>query len=274
MRAIIDGTETPDDQAVISVYDWGLVRGFGAFEVIRAYRGRPFRLGAHLDRLERSLAALGMAEPDRPSLEEWCNRAAEAGGNCLVRVIMTWGSRDPRYPAPPRTIVTWEDLAEPSDGRLALLPMTAPWHPASAEAGFPGVKWLSYAPNMLSTDIAQRAGYDDALLVSGDGWVLEGPTFTVAWIMEGALETPGMEMGILASITRDVLREIAARLELPVREDRFRLDRLEAADEVIALSTSKEVAPVVRLGQADLRTGPMAARFLATYREIVSEELD
>jgi branched-subunit amino acid aminotransferase/4-amino-4-deoxychorismate lyase len=272
MRAIIDGVESEASAAVVSVFDWGLQRGFGAFEVIRSYGGRLFRAGGHLDRLERSLEALHLPVPRRPLLEQWAARMAAAGGDCAVRVIVTGGGRDPLHEAPARTVVTWEPLPTVPES-LRLVEMTASWHPGTDRATFHGIKWLSYAPNMAATDAARRDGYDDALLLTTAGDVLEGPTFTLAWVADGAVETPGMEMGILASITREVLLESCSRLGLEVRQGRYPLDRLLEADEAMALSTTKEVTPIAAVGDRLLRRGDVAGRLGEVHRQIVAEEL-
>jgi len=260
------------EDAAVSAFDWGLQRGFGAFEVIRSYGGRLFRGDGHIDRLERSLEALHIVSPARSDLERWSARMAEIGGDCAVRVIVTGGGRDPLFETPPRTVVSWEPLPGLPE-RLRLMEMTASWHPGTDQATFHGIKWLSYAPNMAATDAARREGFDDALLLTAGGDVLEGPTFTVAWVADGALETPGMEMGILASITREVLLESCARLGLEVRQGRFPLPRLLGADEGMALSTTKEVTPIVEVGGHRLAVGRVAGKLAAVHREIVAEEL-
>ncbi|MFQ5947276.1 MAG: aminotransferase class IV [Acidimicrobiia bacterium] len=271
MRVLIDGIAVPEGEAGVSALDWGLQRGFGAFEVIRAYGGRPFRVGPHLGRLQRSLAALEIPMPDRDRLEEWVAQVAASGGDCQVRVMVTGGGRDPLLDVPSRTVVLWEPVPEfPQPFRL--LPMAAPWHPAGIPWALSGVKWLSYAANMASTDAAKRAGFDDALLLSSDGLVLEGPTFTVAWISGGTIETPSLELGLLASITRDVLMECAARLEIPSAHGVFPLERLLTADEVLALSTVKEVTPVGAVGDTTFDPGPITAKLGGVFHDIVVEE--
>ena len=272
MRVLIDGVEVPEAEAGVSVFDWGLQRGFGCFEVVRAYHGVPFRLEAHLDRLAGSAAALGLEPPPRPSLEEWVRAVSRAGGDCQVRVLLTGGSRDLLVACAGRTIVLWEPLAEAPEA-LRLLPVEAPWHPATDRSPFYAVKWLSYAANMASGDLARRRGFDDALLIGPEGVVLEGPTFSVAWVVGGCLETPALSLGILPSITRAVLLEEAApRLGLPAAEGAFPVDRLRGADEVLALSTVKEVAPVAFLGGDALRRGPWCERLAGAFREIVAAE--
>jgi 4-amino-4-deoxychorismate lyase len=272
VRVLIDGIEVPEAEAGVSVFDWGLQRGFGCFEVIRAYHGVPFRAGAHLDRLAGSAAALEIALPPRAALEEWVRAVSRAGGDCQVRVLITGGGRDPLVAAPARAIVLWEPLA-PAPESLRLLPMEAPWHPGTDRSAFYAVKWLSYAANMASGDHARRRGYDDALLLTPDRLVLEGPTFSVAWITGGHLETPTLSLGILPSITRSVLLgEAAPRLGLPVVEGMFPLARMLEADEALALSTVKEVAPVAALGEHPLRRGEVCADLAAAFGEIVAAE--
>lgn len=271
MRALINGTAVSDDDATISVYDWGVLRGFGVFEVIRSYGGTPFRLAQHLDRLERSATAISIDLPPRADLEAWVRDCSEAGADCQVRVVVTGGSRDPLTPSDPRTIVLWEQSPEVPD-RLRVLPMKALWHPATDTGSFSGVKWTSYAPNMASTDKAAVAGFHDALLLTGDSTVLEGPTFTVAWISEGRLETPTLELGILASISRDVMIESAGRLGIEVKQGFFPLERLLEADEVFALSTVKEVTPIERIGEHATPVGPLGDSLAREFRSIVEAE--
>jgi branched-subunit amino acid aminotransferase/4-amino-4-deoxychorismate lyase len=271
VRVIIDGVPAEDQAASISVFDWAVIRGFGVFEVVRSYEGSLFRCGAHLDRLERSAAALELPSFDRDAVEADMRRVGSEEGDGLVRVVLTGGGRDKHVDAPPRTIIVWEPLPETSS-TVRVIPMLAPWHPGTDAGGFAGVKWISYAPNMASTDRAKRAGFDDALLVTLDGAVLEGPTFCVAWVSEGRLETPSLDLGILPSITRDVLLECAARLDIDVKQGHYPLDRLLRSDEAMALSTIKQVTPVELVGETELPIGPMSGQLAKVFDEIVDEE--
>jgi len=240
---------------------------------VRAYHGSPFRLGAHLDRLAGSAAALEIEVPPRAALEEWVRAVSRAGGDCQVRILLTGGGRDPLVGAAGRAVVLWEPLS-PAPDALRLLPLEAPWHPATDRSPFYAVKWLSYAANMASGDRARAQGYDDALLITSDGLVLEGPTFSVAWVTGEHLETPALGLGILPSITRAVLLgEAAPRLGLPVVEGVFPLSRMLEADEAMALSTVKEVAPVVAVGDHAVPRGPTSGTLAGAFREIVVAEI-
>ena len=127
---------------------------------------------------------------------------------------------------------------------------------------------------MASTDKAQRVGFDDALLLTADSVILEGPTFCVAWMSEGRLETPSLQLGILASITRDVLLESARRLDVEVKQGFFPLERLLGADEALGLSTTKEVTPIEKVGEHEIPVGPFGKSLAEELRSIVTAETD
>ncbi|MCP5118607.1 MAG: hypothetical protein GY953_47955, partial [bacterium] len=131
MRVLIDGELVSDTEATISVFDWGIIRGFGCFEVIRSYEGNAFRVERHLDRMENSAQALGIPLPDRSALADWIRTQAKAGGDCLVRAYTTAGSPDSLFETPGRTVVMWEELPDVPDA-LRVAVKLAPWHAAGA----------------------------------------------------------------------------------------------------------------------------------------------
>ncbi|CAN5830246.1 aminodeoxychorismate lyase [soil metagenome] len=244
-QVLIDG-ECSD---VISVTDSTVVRGDGCFEAIRSYAGVCFRVSDHLDRLERSAAALHLEAPPRRRLEQWVADMGAAGGDCIVRIVITRGGALPGAAGPGRCIVITHPVPERADSlRLAVVP--APWHPAGRSWGLAGVKTTSYAPHMAASRQAVECGFDDALLVSDIGIVLEGPTFTVGWCRSGRVYTPSLSLGILASVTRRVVMEITE-----VAEVEEGLDDVGEADEVFAMSTVKEVVPVVAVGEMTFPPG-------------------
>ncbi len=272
MRVIIDGRSVDPQEASVSIFDWGLLRGDGIFEVIRSYGGNPFAVGAHLDRLLRSARMLHLELPDRESIAHWVRRVAADGGDCVVRVVVTRGGYDHEVTAPSRVLVMWETVPEFPDA-LAVRPTAAPWHSGGIPWELMGAKTLSYAPNMSAWRVAREEGFDDALLIDRDGHVLEGPTFTIGWVTGGAVETPSLDLGILASITRKVVVEEARRLGLEVREGRFYLDRVLGAEEVFALSTVKEVKPVGLVGDTSFDPGPITKDLSAAFTIRVGTEL-
>jgi branched-chain amino acid aminotransferase len=115
-----------------------------------------------------------------------------------------------------------------------------------------GVKSLSYAANMQASRLAVARGADEALLVRPDGIVLEAPTSTIFWVTaDGRLQTPSLDVGILASITRDRLVR-----ELDVEEGSFKLDDLDGASEAFLASTVREVQAISAVNETELAECP------------------
>jgi branched-chain amino acid aminotransferase len=268
---LIDGEAVAPDAAAVSVFDIALQRGFGCFEALRAYQGAAFRQWAHLDRLERSAAALGLPLPPREDLDAWVtDRAAE--GDAVIRVVVTGGTDSHASGEGSRVIVFAEPMPDVAP-EMTLLPVAAPWHPDGEVSELTGAKTLSYGPNFAARLAAIEAGFDDALLVGRSGRVLEGPTYSIAWVRDGVVETPSLDLGILASVTRAAVVEVAHRLGFEVREGRFPLARVGEAAEVMVLSTVKEVTPVVRVGETVVARGPVVARLQEGFTALVRQEL-
>jgi branched-subunit amino acid aminotransferase/4-amino-4-deoxychorismate lyase len=246
---LVDGALFEPSQAKIPVLDIGMQRGFGCFEALRSYSGRPFRSGAHLERLAASARKLGIPGPDPDVLAGWIADRSAAGGDCVVRVYLT-GGLDPARPGQGSTVVVYAEPLSEDAGPVRLLPLDAPWHADGAASELTGAKTLSYGPNLAASLAAQRAGYDDALLIGRSGSVLEGPTYGVAWVSDGVLETP-----------------------IPVSKGRFPLQRMLAADEALALSTVKEIMPVGVVGDRHWEPGPVTARLGEAFNDLVAAEL-
>jgi branched-subunit amino acid aminotransferase/4-amino-4-deoxychorismate lyase len=253
----------------VPVTDSSVLRGDGCFEVLKAYNGVPFALDAHLDRLERSAASLRIDLPSRSDLASWIETVSRECPECAVRVVVTRGSALPDEPGASLVIV----YAHPwtgSRGPARLLPVVAPWHAAGVEWDLSGAKVLSYAPNLSASRRATNEGFDDALLLTVDTLMLEGPTFCVAWVVDGALETPSLDLGILDSITRRIVLEDADRLGVPVIEGRWPIERLNQATEVMAMSTIREIQPVSAVGDMPFGEGPITSDLARAFAQRLS----
>lgn len=256
---LVDGEPSED----IPVSDSVVQRGDGVFEALRTAEGRPFALEEHLDRLERSAAAMQLAPVDRKRLRSWVLQVAEPEGHALVRILVTRGDNG----GGGRTVVLSQALPEVPEP-FTVLPHRAPWHPAGRPWELAGVKTLSYAPNLAASRAAHGAGYSDALLLSDDDTILEGPTFCIGWLVDGYFETPSLDLGILASITRAQAIELAGSLGVGVVEGRFGVDRLEKATDVIAMSTVKQVTTVVRCGNLEPATTEFTPRLRQAFADL------
>jgi branched-chain amino acid aminotransferase len=253
----VDGNILPTIEARIPASDDGLLRGDGVFEVIRLYAGRPFALDEHLDRLERSAAAIELPVEREPFEEEIAALLSEFGEHeAQLRLVVTRGGR--------RLAFTENLPARGETIRLA----TVTYSPSVI---LNGVKSLSYAANMEATRIAQGKDADEAILVRPDGIVLEAPTSTIFWVSDGGvLLTPALDVGILQSITRDrIVRE------LQVEEGAFQLEDLHGTHEAFLASTVREVQPVSAIDGRKLPAcpGERTSEAIGAFGSVLSREL-
>ena len=258
--ASLDGTIAPAEETRVPATDEGLLRGDGVFEVVRVYYGRPFALAEHLDRMERSAANLRLGYPvPRSELEREAPGLLEARGgpsfDGLLRIVLTRGGgrlllTEPLPPSPER----------PRLGFVTYAPTRV----------LDGIKSLSYAGNMLASRLARERGFDEALLVTPHGRVLEAPTSTIFWAGDdGVLRTPPLDDHILASIKRARVMRL-----VEVREEKHTTDELLAATEAVLCSTTREVQPVAAVEERELgEPGERTREAAAALREQIRVEL-
>ncbi|WP_459616145.1 D-amino acid aminotransferase [Bordetella sp. 2513F-2] len=261
------------DEAKVSVLDRGFIFGDGIYEVVPVYRGKPFRMAEHLDRLDRSLAALRIAQPfDRKGWESVVTQLIEraATPTCIVYLQVTRGvaKRDHAFPA----------VAVPP----TVFGMTSAFNPPSAAQrdqgivaiSIPDERWLhceiksvSLLGNVLARQQAVDAGADEVLQFR-DGWLTEGSSSNVWVVSGGKLLAPPKNNLILEGIRYGLMGELAEEAGIAFEARRISQEEVGAADEIMVSSATKELLPVVRLDGRPVgegRPGPVYARLRAGY---------
>jgi branched-chain amino acid aminotransferase len=256
MLSILDGTVMDAADAQISILDDGLLRGDGVFEVVKIIEGRPFALEEHLDRMTRSAASLRLPF-DADTVRADAETLLEAGGanDAALRLVVTRGGRRIGVLHPPKTFEPTISLATITYSPTRLLD---------------GVKSLSYGANMLATRVAVEAGAEEALLVSPHGRVLEGPTTSFFYVLDGKLCTPPLSDRILDSISRRVLMQVTDATERVTT-----LDDLGSISEAFLASSLREVHPISSIdGQAlPAAPGPVSEDAATRVREHIEAAL-
>jgi branched-chain amino acid aminotransferase len=240
--ACLDGQIAPSEETFVPATDEGLLRGDGVFEVIRVYDGVPFALDAHLARIENSAANLRLPLPATEVLHDDAHALLARRGETfdgIIRIVITRGGR--------RLLMTEPLPAQSGADSITLGVVTY-----SPTRVLDGIKSLSYGGNMLASRLAREQGFDEALLVTPHGRVLEAPTSSLFWVdTSGTVCTPPLDEHILASITRDRVLRL-----LDVEERPATLDDVYAGSEAFLASTTREVQAVSAIADHEFGGAP------------------
>ena len=274
--AFIDGAYVPIAEAKIPILDWGFTRSDVTYDVVHVWKGRFFRLEDHLNRFERSAAAMHLTLPhSREGLREVLGECVRLSGlreayvemGC-TRGVPPPGARDPRlcsnrffaYAVP----FIWVATEEQRQRGLHLIVSTVQRIPP--ESVDPTVKNFHWGDLMRGLYDAYARGGETVVLGDGAGNVTEGPGFNVFVVQDGHVSTPAR--GVLEGITRMSAIELCRELGLPLELGTVPAEALRAADEVFLTSTAGGILPVTRVdGHAlgDGRPGPLTTRLRDLY---------
>jgi branched-chain amino acid aminotransferase len=270
--------------ATVHIGTHGLHYGSGVFEGIRAYeteRGTSvFRLTDHLERLHHSAQLLYMELPY--SVEElraatWDLMGANELPSCYLRPIAFFGYGE----------LGVSSLGNPVDVAI----MSWPWAPYLGEDGQQnGIRakvssWQRVGPNviphvakatgvyvnsMLAVGEANRAGYDEAILLTAEGYVADGSGESIFVVRDGVIYTPDLSASILVGITRDSVIQIAQDLGHRVVEKPIIRTDLYLADELFMVGTAAEVTPVREIDDHAVGPpGPVTQEIQQAYLDTV-----
>ena len=247
--------------------DRGLTLGDGLFETVLAKGGALVLLDAHLARLARGCAELGLPAPDLDAARVLMAPAAEPGPRIAVRLTVTAGSggRGVDRPAAPalRMIATSAPAPLP-EGPARLATSTV-----RRNAGSPAsrLKTLAYLDNVLARREARAAGADEALMLNGAGEAACAAVANIFWIKGGRLFTPALDCGVLAGVMRAEVMAIAGRRGVEVREVRSSPAAILEADGAFLTSSLVGVRPVCELDGVGLGEDPLIEAFGAAVRD-------
>jgi branched-chain amino acid aminotransferase len=265
----VDGRFVPAGKAALPLDDLAILRGFGVFEFLRTYGGKPFHLAEHLKRLRRSATLIGIrlpwSERELARIVEGTlrrNRFPEAN----IRVVVTGGaSADFITPSgTPRLIVTV----------VPLMRYPARWYSRGvkvvtvpAEPYIPEAKTLNYLAAVIAIRRARARGAVEAISVDREGMVLEGKTTNIFAFIEGTLVTTARK--ILPGVTRHLILK-RVRGVFPVEVRAMTREDLLGADEVFITATNKGIVPVVRVDDRVIGKGvpgPRTRRVMGIFAE-------
>ena len=290
----VDGSILPAGGPHLSVFDRGFQLGDGVFETLRARRGRPTELGAHLARLHRSAAGLDIELPegidDRLAEAIGALLAADgldgADGDASIRITVSRGAYRARGVLPPESVPAtiavqvWPVVAAPADHLEQGLHLVTSAVRRDPRNPLAALKTTSRAEYVYARLEARRAGADDALFLTTDDHLSEGTSANIFIVRrsprDGGLElaTPSLECAILPGTTRSWLLGWAAAVGLrPVEAALGRADLADAAEAFLSSSVAG-ILPVTAFDGAPIgegRPGPWTLRARADREAMIRD---
>lgn len=284
MQVWIDGEWVNQSDAVISVFDHGLLYGDGCFEGIRVYNNRIFKLSSHLRRLFESAEGLHL-EPSYTyeQMEEATRETVRRNGikDGYVRLIFTRGKGtlglNPFFCHRSSAIVIADDITlYPEEMYIEGMPVIVAKRPRIPRACLdPRIKSLNYLNNILAKVEAIEAGVLEAIMLNIEGDVGECTGDNIFLIKDGVISTPDTSAGMLHGITRRfVIDQIAPAMGYPVVERRHTIDEFMEADEIFLTGTAAEVIGVRSIDEVPVgcgKVGPITASLIKEFRRCVCE---
>ncbi|MFU8780965.1 MAG: branched-chain-amino-acid transaminase [Kiritimatiellia bacterium] len=281
MKIYLNGVLVPKEEAVVSVFDHGLLYGDGVFEGIRCYNGRVFALEEHIERLYDSAKAIaleiGMTRPEMSdAVVMTCRENGLRDG--YIRLVVTRGvgtlGLNPYLCEKPQIIIIAAQVQlypkELYENGLALV--TVGTLRNLPEALNPRIKSLNYLNNILAKIEAINSGCMEAVMLNAQGAVAEATGDNIFAIRGNVLRTPSVTEGALEGITRNVVMQLAREKGMDVRETRMSRYDLYTADEVFLTGTAAEVIGVINIDKrtiGDGKPGPVTSDLMKTYHAYV-----
>lgn len=275
MIVYLNGAYLEDSNAVIPVDDRGFLYGDAVFETCRWHSHGYFHFDEHMSRFARGAKSLHLDAPPTPTLRRIARHLAATNPteDAVFRVTLTRGSVSAREPT---VLATLQPL--PADWRqtaqLGWTLITAQTRHPPLSALPSHIKSVGRLHGILARFEAQDAGADDALLLSPEGDVVEGPTWNIFWRKDNTLFTPAIETGILEGVTRSVILTLADQNGFHVVEGRWPRADLDDANEIFACMTSLGVVPIKRLDAEPVGGQTNAVDLIsAAYWRLVAESV-
>jgi branched-chain amino acid aminotransferase len=276
----VNGRITGDRDAVVSVFDHGLLYGEGIYETLRTYRGRPFLYERHMRRLRNSARMINLSLPfsdaDMASrIRDTMAAATLNGEEAYIRVLVTRGVGDLTYdlkatPVPSVIIIVKAQIDPAAEayelGVGVVIVDVVRNHPDTVN---PMIKSNNLLNSALGAQEAIRRGAFEGIMRNYRGELSECTTANLFLVKEGTALTPPLTAGLLPGITREFICDIGQEIGVEVREAVLRDEDLFAADEAFLTSTTREAVPIVTVNDRPIgngRPGPVTLALLAGFR--------
>ena len=284
VKVFLNGNFIEKEGAKVSALNAGFLYGFGLFETLRSYQGKPFLLDRHLERLFSSAQTLGLkATLSEEEIAKATLRLLEINdlSDAYIKIVLS-----KKEEASPST-----HSEEPSDSDLLIIVRELQVYPPdlydqgmktvvvdirqNEGSPLPHLKSLNFLNNILAREEARQKGADEGIMLNNQGLVAEGTMSNLFMVKRETIATPALETGLLPGITRVVVMELAQDIGHPVQERKIFLSELLEAEECFLTNSLMEIMPVSSVGEIKIGKdipGPLTRALMEEYRKLVYRE--
>lgn len=258
--AYVNGEITDLYEAKVSFMDHGYLFGYGVYEALKVYNGKPFSVEEHMDRFERSMKEIRIKpelsrEDTVKIIYDLVEKSELQDAFVYLQITRGVGPRNnPSLPGAKPTLSMFVAYLAPlpdkvrQEGVKAVLVKDDRW-------AHPHIKSLNLLPNILAKQIAEENNAYEAILFSEDGVVTEGASSNVYAVFKDTIVTRPTDGKILSGITRLVLCKIIEQNGFKYKEEYFTIDELKKADEVFITNSGAEVLAVTDIDGYKIGSG-------------------
>lgn len=276
-QVYLNGKLCGADEARVPVANPSFLHGAGLFETLRAYKGKPFRLREHIDRLAASAKRLNMPIGDAAErIGDAVQQVLQANGlkNARIRVTVTPSSPHDADAKPTLLVRAEETVGYPTElYEKGMTVCVLNEYRQSRHDPLAGHKTTSYFGRLVALRDAQDRHCGEGLWFTAENLLAEGCISNVFLVKAGRLRTPPPGTPVLPGVTRATVLELAAAAGIAVDEGPCTIDDLLNADEVFLTNAVMEVMPAARIERHAIgqeRPGPVTIQLLTAYRQLVA----
>jgi len=278
LTAYVNGDFVALENATVHIEDRGFQFADGVYEVVACIHGHFLDLGPHLDRLQRSCAAIDVAMPyPRAQLEKLIGETWRRNpfDDAMIYIQITRGAAPRAHLAPdaltPTLVITSRELPKPSEEKLAT---------GASGITLEDFRWkrcdiksIALLASIMGKQEAHRQHADEAFWVDADEHVLEGSATNILAVIDGKLVTHPLDHQVLGGITRSMALDLARKVGIAVEERPWKLSEA-GLSECMLTSTTNAVLPVCRMNDKQVgngNPGPLAGKLRKLMLEAMED---
>ena len=276
----LNGKIIPDTDGSVSTGDRGFLYGDGIYETLRSYKGKPFKLSKHLERMRHSAKQLKISfEYTNSDIGEKVNELIEMNRSqdAYIRITLSRGTGGGRlqmdHNIEPTTLIQVNPLT-PYDRKFYEegMALVVSHSRRSTSCPISRHKSTNLLKSILLKEEAKNRSAHETIVLNTDDYVAECVVSNIFFVKNGNVVTPSLDSNILPGITRRTVLDICKDSSFPVGEELFKTEALLNADEVFITNSLMEIMPVSKIENykiGETIPGKITKQLMSTYKCLI-----